>query len=79
MNDTTHIRSRGRPTIGKARMVTVGIRIEPEERERLEALAAECNMSLCAYLRAVARREIARAEGPGLKLVNGRNAQGAER
>ncbi len=58
-------------------MVTVGIRIEPEERERLEELAADCNMSLCAYLRAVARREISRADGPGLKVCNNGTAQSA--
>ena len=71
MNTTTHIRNRGRPKLGKTRIVTVGIRIEPLERERLEELAAECNMSLCAYLREVARREIARADGPTLRICGG--------
>lgn len=76
MNTTT--RNRGRPTLGKTRMVTVGIRIEPHERERLEALAAECNMSLCAYLREVARREIARADSPKLKVCGGSAAQSSK-
>ena len=78
MNTTTHIRNRGRPTLGKNRMVTVGIRIEPQERERLEELAAECNMSLCAYLREVARREIARADGPKLKVCGGNGRSSAD-
>jgi hypothetical protein len=66
MSHTTQARSRGRPTLGQSRMVTVGIRIEPRERERLQELADECNLSLCAYLRAVVRRELARADKPAL-------------
>ena len=66
--------TRGRPPLGKSRMVTVGIRIEPDEREQLEALAADCGMSLCAYLREVVRRELDRDSGrsrqPSLHVCN---------
>lgn len=52
----------GRPTLGKHRMVTVATRIEPQEVEKLQLLAAECGTSLCAYLRDLVRLEIGRAE-----------------
>jgi len=51
----------GRPIIGKNRMVTIGVRVEPTERERLEELAGECGISLCAYIREMIRLELARA------------------
>lgn len=53
---------RGRPPIGKTRMVTVGVRVEPGERERLQELAAQRGLSLCAYLRELVRRELAATE-----------------
>lgn len=53
---------RGRPPIGQTRMVTIGIRVEPQEREALESLATECKLSLCAYLRELVRRELSRAK-----------------
>lgn len=40
-------------------MVTIGIRVEPTEREQLEALAAQEGKSLCGYLRELIRRELA--------------------
>ena len=40
-------------------MVTIGIRVEPTEREQLEALAAQDGKSLCSYLRELIRRELA--------------------
>jgi predicted HicB family RNase H-like nuclease len=43
-------------------MVTIGIRVEPAEREQLEARASEQGVSLCAYLRAVIRRELGQRE-----------------
>ena len=52
----------GRPTLGKTRMVTIGVRVEPTERQRLEELASECDLSLCAYLRQMIRMELARAD-----------------
>jgi predicted DNA-binding protein len=39
-------------------MVTVGVRIEPTERDRLEALAQARGLSLCAYLRDLVRHEL---------------------
>ena len=51
----------GRPIIGSNRMVTIGVRVEPAERERLEELAQECGISLCAYIRDMIRLELARA------------------
>ena len=51
----------GRPMLGKHRMVTVATRIEPQEVDRLKELAAECDMSVCAYLRDLIRLEIGRA------------------
>jgi len=39
-------------------MVTVGVRIEPTERDRLEALAQAKGLSLCAYLRDLVRHEL---------------------
>ena len=52
----------GRPMLGKQRMVTVATRIEPDEVQRLKQLAAECGISVCAYLRDLIRLELARAE-----------------
>jgi hypothetical protein len=43
-------------------MVTIGVRVEPTERQRLEELAQECDLSLCAYLRQMIRMELARAD-----------------
>ncbi len=40
-------------------MVTIGIRVEPSEREQLEAMAAQQGKSLCGYLRDLIRREMA--------------------
>ena len=57
--DIEHKPQRGRPPLGRARMVTIGIRVEPTEREQLEALAAEQGKSLCGYLRDLIRRELA--------------------
>ncbi len=54
--------TRGRPPIGKTRMVTIGVRVEPGERERLQELAAEKGLSLCAYLRELIRRELDTAQ-----------------
>ena len=51
----------GRPMLGKHRMVTVATRIEPQEVDRLKELAAECDLSVCAYLRDLIRLEIGRA------------------
>ncbi len=51
----------GRPMLGKNRMVTVATRIEPDELGRLKSLAAECGVSLCAYLRDLVRLELTRA------------------
>ena len=50
---------RGRPPLGRTRMVTIGIRVEPTEREQLEALAAARGVSLCGYLRDLIRGELA--------------------
>lgn len=50
--------NRGRPPIGRTRMVTVGIRVEPAERAQLERRAAASGQSLCAYLRELIRREL---------------------
>lgn len=52
----------GRPMLGKQRMVTVATRIEPQEVETLKKLAAECDLSVCAYLRDLIRLELGRAE-----------------
>ena len=52
----------GRPMLGKHRMVTVATRIEPQEVEKLKELAAECDISVCAYLRDLIRLELSRAE-----------------
>lgn len=52
----------GRPILGKHRMVTVATRIEPQEVDRLKRLAAECDMSVCAYLRDLIRLELGRAD-----------------
>ena len=40
-------------------MVTIGLRVEPEEREQLEDLAHQQGYSLCAFLRELVRRELA--------------------
>jgi hypothetical protein len=40
-------------------MVTIGIRVEPAERQQLEALAAGQGKSLCGFLRDLLRRELA--------------------
>jgi predicted HicB family RNase H-like nuclease len=60
--DTEHRVQRGRPPLGRTRMVTIGIRVEPAEREQLEARASEQGVSLCAYLRDVIRRELGQRE-----------------
>ena len=52
----------GRPMLGKHRMVTVATRIEPQEVETLRELAAECGISVCAYLRDLIRLELGRAQ-----------------
>lgn len=52
----------GRPMLGKHRMVTVATRIEPQEVDKLKTLAAECGLSVCAYLRDLVRLELGRAE-----------------
>ncbi|MGI9331399.1 MAG: plasmid mobilization protein [Gammaproteobacteria bacterium] len=57
--NTQHKTQRGRPPLGRTRMVTIGIRMEPTEREQLEALATNSGHSLCGYLREVIRRELA--------------------
>jgi len=51
----------GRPMLGKHRMVTVATRIEPQEIDKLKELAAEANLSVCAYLRDLIRLELGRA------------------
>ena len=53
-------------------MVTIGIRVEPEEREKLEALAAQNGQSLCAFLRDHIRRELAqiKIEKPALRACS---------
>lgn len=57
--DITHKPQRGRPPLGRTRMVTIGIRVEPAEREQLEAMAAQQGKSLCGYLRDLIRGELA--------------------
>lgn len=52
----------GRPMLGKHRMITVATRVEPQEVEKLKELAAECDLSVCAYLRDLIRLELGRAE-----------------
>ncbi len=52
----------GRPMLGKNRMVTVATRIEPQETHQLKMLAAECGLSVCAYLRDLIRLELGRAD-----------------
>ena len=59
---------RGRPPLGRARMVTIGIRMEPQEREQLELLAAEQGASLCGYLRDIIRRELAQQQADQVPL-----------
>ena len=51
---------RGRPPLGRTRMVTVGIRIEPAERDLLQAIAELQGHSLCSFVRDLVRRELAR-------------------
>lgn len=51
----------GRPKLGKHRMVTVATRVEPDEVEKLRALADECGLSLCGYMRELIRMELGRA------------------
>lgn len=62
----------GRPMLGKHRMVTVATRIEPPEVERLKELAAECDISVCAYLRDLIRMELGRADRAAEKVVGER-------
>lgn len=50
---------RGRPPLGRTRMVTVGVRLEPAEREQLQELAEQQGHSLCAFLRNLVRHELA--------------------
>jgi hypothetical protein len=52
----------GRPKLGKHRMVTVATRVEPNEVQRLRALAEECGMSVCGYMRELIRQELTRAD-----------------
>ena len=59
MNTQHKTQQRGRPPLGRTRMVTIGIRMEPTEREQLETLAAGNGQSLCGYLREIIRRELA--------------------
>jgi len=64
----------GRPMLGNQRMVTVATRIEPDELVKLKQLAAECDASLCAYLRDLIRLELTRAKSTihaDQKPVNG--------
>lgn len=56
--DIEHKAQRGRPPLGRTRMVTIGIRVEPAEREQLEAMAAQQGKSLCGYLRDLIRGEL---------------------
>ncbi|NND37610.1 MAG: ribbon-helix-helix protein, CopG family [Gammaproteobacteria bacterium] len=42
-------------------MVTVATRIEPQEVAKLRELAADCGISVCAYLRDLIRLELGRA------------------
>lgn len=49
---------RGRPTLRDARMVTVGVRVEPQERDLLKMIAEESGQSLCAFVRDVLRRKV---------------------
>ena len=58
--DIEHKPQRGRPPLGQTRMVTIGIRVEPQEREQLEELAAQQGKSLCGFLRDLIRGEIAK-------------------
>ncbi len=51
---------RGRPPLGRTRMITVGVRLEPAERDNLVEMARSEGDSLCAFLRNVVRRELAR-------------------
>lgn len=57
--DIEHKPHRGRPPLGRTRMVTIGIRVEPAEREQLESMAASQGKSLCGYLRDLIRGELA--------------------
>ena len=65
----------GRPKLGRHRMVTVASRIEPDESQRLRQLAAECNLSVCAYVRELIRLELSRA-GRDADLYHGSSANG---
>lgn len=56
--DIEHKPQRGRPPLGRTRMVTIGIRVEPTEREQLEAMAVAQGKSLCGFLRDLIRREM---------------------
>ena len=62
---TKKISKRGRPRLGSKRMVTVGVRIEPTERDRLEAMAQVRGLSLCAYLRDLVRHELGENQTSG--------------
>lgn len=39
-------------------MVTVGVRVEPQERDLLKMIAEESGQSLCAFVRDVLRRKV---------------------
>lgn len=52
---------RGRPPLGRTRMITVGVRLEPEERDLLTAMAKSEGDSVCGFLRNLVRRELAQA------------------
>lgn len=49
---------RGRPPLGDAGMVTVGVRVEPHERDLLQTLAEQSGQTLCAFVRDVLRRKV---------------------
>lgn len=66
--DMQHKPQRGRPPLGRTRMVTIGIRVEPTERRQLEALAAEQGKSLCGFLRDLIRGELAANDVPNAPL-----------
>ena len=70
--DTQRKAQRGRPPLGRTRMVTIGIRVEPAEREQLEAMAAAQGKSLCGYLRDLIRHELAEDDQtePGLRAAS---------
>ena len=49
---------RGRPPLGDSGMVTIGVRLEPHERDLLKTMAEESGQTLCAFVRDMLRRKV---------------------